>query len=135
MVENVNMFELFSKRMDWLGQRQAVISNNIANADTPKYVAKDLRQDDFRKLLLHQSGPRLEASLTRDGHMRPAGTSQNAMRAVDSPDTYETSASGNSVVIEEQMVKMNLINVDYGLVVGLYKKHLSMLKMALKSSG
>jgi len=135
MVEKTNLLQLFAKRMDWLSYRQGLITNNIANADTPNYVPQDLRADGFRKLLLNQGSPRLEASLTREGHIRPAGSSKDAPRAVDAPDLYEASPSGNAVVLEEQMVKMNLISTDYGLVVGLYKKNLGMLKLAIKGNG
>lgn len=134
MVENASLLQLFAKRMNWLGQRQGLITNNIANADTPNYVPQDLRADGFRKLLLNQGGPRLEASLTREGHIRPTGASAKALPTVDAPDLYEASPSGNAVVVEEQMVKMNLINTDYSLVVGLYKKHMTMLKMAIKGT-
>lgn len=135
MVEKTSLLQLFAKRMDWLSQRQALTTSNIANADTPNYVPQDLRADGFRKLLLNQGGPRLEANLTREGHIRPTGANGNTLPTVDAPDLYEATPSGNAVVLEEQMVKMNLINTDYSLVVGLYKKHMTMLKTAIKGAG
>ena len=134
MVEKPSLLQLFAKRMDWLSQRQALTTSNIANADTPNYVPQDLRADGFRKLLLNQGGPRLEASLTREGHIRPTGGSGTELPTVDDPDIYEATPSGNAVVLEEQMVKMNLINTDYTLVVSLYKKQITMLKMAVKGN-
>ena len=134
MVENSSLLQLFAKRMTWLSNRQALITSNIANADTPNYVPKDLPADGFRKLLLSQSSPRLETSLTREGHIRPTGAGGTTLPAVDAPDIYEATPSGNAVVVEEQMVKMNLINTNYGMVVGLYKKHLTMMKLAIKGS-
>ena len=43
----------------------------------------------------------------------------------------ETDASGNSVVLEEQMGKMSESSIDYRMTTELYKKHLNMIKMAI----
>ena len=45
------LLQLISARMSWLSQRQAVLSQNIANADTPDYRPKDLRATDFSRLV------------------------------------------------------------------------------------
>ena len=36
--------------MDWLSQRQGILNQNIANADTPDYRPRDLRAGDFERL-------------------------------------------------------------------------------------
>lgn len=41
-LSGMSFFQLASQRMSWLGARQAVISENIANADTPDYRAKEV---------------------------------------------------------------------------------------------
>ena len=40
-----------NQRMDWLATRQKVLSENIANASTPDYKAKDIKDIDFSKEL------------------------------------------------------------------------------------
>ena len=45
------LFQLLSARLGWLGQRQATLSQNIANADTPNYRPRDLRARDFERLV------------------------------------------------------------------------------------
>jgi flagellar basal-body rod protein FlgB len=47
----VALFQLMSARLSWLSQRQGVLSQNIANADTPEYQPKDLRSADFTRLV------------------------------------------------------------------------------------
>ncbi len=44
------LFKLISARMSWLAQRQVVLGQNLANADTPNYRPKDLREADFARL-------------------------------------------------------------------------------------
>ena len=45
---------------------------------------------------------------------------------------YETAPDGNSVVLEEQMVKMNESSIQHSAMVGLYRKHLSMIKLVMR---
>ena len=45
-LSGMSFFQLASQRMSWLGARQAVISENIANADTPNYRAKEISSFD-----------------------------------------------------------------------------------------
>ena len=45
------------ERMTWLNQRQDLLSQNVANADTPGYVAHDLKALDFAQQLRHAAGP------------------------------------------------------------------------------
>ena len=45
------LFQLISARLSWLSQRQGVLSQNIANADTPDYQPQDLRAADFARLV------------------------------------------------------------------------------------
>ncbi|WP_332308089.1 flagellar basal body rod protein FlgB, partial [Elstera litoralis] len=42
-----NLMQLMAKRMDYLGDRHKVLSQNIANSDTPNYRPSDLRQQNF----------------------------------------------------------------------------------------
>ena len=52
-------------------ERQRLIASNIANADTPGYVARDM---DFAQALREATGPVLPASqmqTTQGGHMQP----------------------------------------------------------------
>ncbi|HEY4162188.1 MAG TPA: flagellar basal body rod protein FlgB, partial [Dongiaceae bacterium] len=44
---------------------------------------------------------------------------------------YETAPAGNSVVLEEQMMKLSQSQADYNTVVNLYTKHVEMLKTAI----
>ena len=53
------------RRLDWLGQRQQVLAGNIANADTPGYLPRDLRPLMFRDLVKREALVRLAATDSR----------------------------------------------------------------------
>ena len=46
-IQHIPLFSLLSNRMSWLSARQSVLAENVSNADTPNYIARDLRPLDF----------------------------------------------------------------------------------------
>ena len=46
-VSSIPLLSLLKERMAWLSQRQDLLSQNVANADTPGYTAHDLKPVDF----------------------------------------------------------------------------------------
>jgi len=123
------LFTLMAKRLSWLGQRQQVLANNVANADTPGYRARDLKALSFKKVLGGE-GAKLGMAATNAAHL--AGQSRKpAANAVEKTDSHEIVISGNSVSLEEEMMKVGKTMMDYQLTINLYRKHLSMIKTAL----
>ncbi len=47
----VPLLSMLRERMSWLNQRQDLLSQNVANADTPNYVARDLKPLNFEDAL------------------------------------------------------------------------------------
>ena len=142
-----NLFGLLGMRMDYLKQRQAVIAKNVANADLPDYKAKDLVP--FASALDARGGNGnthgvkgthvLPVSLitTNAGHLNGSGNPTGTNFSSNKPaESYETLPSGNSVVLEEQMMKISEVGTDYALVTNLYREAQGMMKMALgKANG
>ncbi|MDP7142886.1 MAG: flagellar basal body protein, partial [Alphaproteobacteria bacterium] len=55
-IDNIGLFQGLSAKMRYLNQRQTVISQNIANADTPNYKPQDLKPIDFGAVLESAQG-------------------------------------------------------------------------------
>lgn len=139
------LFSAMTKRMTWLGQRQQVLAQNVANADTPGYEAQDLKEPVFRELLARHGaasvsgtvpppvpGARLVMAATAPGHL--GGADPAKPPAEKSPDSEKTT-SGNTVVLEDQMMKVAKTVMDFQLTTNLYRKHLAMIKTALGRGG
>jgi flagellar basal-body rod protein FlgB len=123
------IFRMMSGKMKWLSSRQSVLSQNIANADTPKYRPLDLKEVDFRKP--DAGSPfRVELTRTNEAHFGRAGEKQD-FRSQKEKDTYETLPAGNAVVLEEQLIKVAENRHDYELMTQLYRKHMQMFRIAL----
>ena len=67
-LKKLTLFRMMSDRMDWLTQRQQVLSQNVANADTPQYGARDLKPIDFKGSVRSGRG------ISADVSIRPGGS-------------------------------------------------------------
>jgi flagellar basal-body rod protein FlgB len=117
--------------MDWLGQRQKVLAQNVANADTPDYVPHDLKPQQFRRMVERQYLPTLKPEATRAGHIQSSSLRADD-RSIEQKDRYETAPSGNAVILEEQLINVTQTQNDYNAITNLYKKQVAMFKMALR---
>ena len=127
-LSRIPLFAAITKRMGWLGERQAVLAQNVANADTPGYASKDVKPLDLATLVAG-TAHRLPLATTQPGHIAPVNA-QGAFEQVTDPAS-ERSPNGNDVSIEDQMMKISDTNNDYALTTSLYKKQISLLQMVL----
>ncbi len=127
------LFHLMSARLAWLGQRQVVLGENVANADTPDYRPRDLRGADFARLARDSAAQagRLAMTRTDPADLAPAAGVRIGLAARPAESVYETTPNGNAVILEEQMAKAGQTALDYQLTSNLYRKYLGMLRIAL----
>lgn len=133
MGDKFGLLSVFSQRLGFLGQRQSVLAQNVANADTPNYVPRDLDSKAFERLV-RGGAPQVRTSVTRSGHL--AGTLEEGgrFRPEEQRHRYETLPSGNAVVLEEQLGKVADTNIQHATVTNLYGKYMQMFKTAVGRS-
>ncbi len=131
------LFKLLSARMNWLSQRQAVLAQNIANADTPDYQPMDLRAKDFEKLASGFAGrpSRLAIARTDSHHILGKALARIGLAGERQPEVFETAPDGNAVILEEQAAKAGQTALHHQLASNIYKKYVGMVKTALGSAG
>ncbi len=129
-LSKITIFQLAKERLAWLSQRQEVLAQNIANADTPKYRARDIEPFKFERVLRNSVTP-VNVSRTQAGHLDGRRSSVGVHAEEKTRKPYETAPSGNSVILEEQMAKINETSISHKLTTQLYKKHLGMIRTAL----
>lgn len=140
-LSNLGLFRLMQRKMNWLTQRQEVLSENVANADSPNYRARDVVPFDFKsavrdinrvkKLGLAETQP---AHITNGGG-GPDHASHWLVRDIKDRKAYETSPSRNGVVLEDQMSKVTQTATDYQMITNLYRKQVNLIKTAIGRSG
>ena len=115
-----------SHRIDYLVQRQGVVSGNIANATTPDYIAKDI---SFEKLVARESG---SLSTTNSKHFDiGAQSTRGGHEKIE--DRTHIRHDGNSVKADVEMLKLQDIQINHRLASQLYSKHRGMQMMVLNS--
>jgi flagellar basal-body rod protein FlgB len=133
--QNIGLFKAIGAKMDYLDQRQRVIAQNIANADTPAYQPKDLLPVDFGTVLKNVSNsPTLRPETTSALHM-PSPNHIDDPKNREQKKVYEEAPYGNSVILEEQMVKSAHNQMDYNLMTNLYNKNVNLIRTALGRQG
>jgi flagellar basal-body rod protein FlgB len=132
MQARATLFELLGTRAGWLAQRQAVLTGNVANADTPGFKPLDLEAWAPDRLPRGQGvGPgRVGLVRTLPGHTAAPPRDPGPFRAHE-VEAYETAPSGNAVVLPEQLQKMASTELDYQLTTNLYRRYVGMLRTAL----
>lgn len=129
-IDNIAVMEGLKRRMQYLSERQAVLAQNVANADTPGYKSRDLKPVNFREEVDNAIG-RITLASTNPGHISGSGKSTSRFALASESDDFETTPSGNAVVLEEEMLKMNKTATDYQTTTALYRKLSGLLDMAI----
>jgi flagellar basal-body rod protein FlgB len=116
-------------RMQWHQQRQRVLAENIANSDTPNFKPRDLVEPKFTPSgATTGAATALSLARTDPAHMNaPGGTDSFG----DRKTFYETRPAGNSVSMEDEMMKVAANQMDYQAATSLYSKSLGLLMTAI----
>ena len=137
-LQNLTFFQIAQQRMDWLAQRQKVVSENLANANTPGYVAKDLKPVDFQNELsrsLARENQSIPATRTDPKHLTGTLPQAGPYRVETTRRPFEYTLDKNGVDVEQQMEKAASNRSQYEIASNLVMKNLSMIRTALGRSG
>jgi len=145
MTQDLTIMSAMLQKMDWLEERQKVIAQNIANADTPGYRPMDVKEPDFKSMLQSSTASSGLKAATPPGAMMAATDAKHIvtetstqLQQADVPaparqkNPYEIAPAGNGVVLEEQLIKMNANYSEHAFISNLYQKNMDMLKESLK---
>jgi flagellar basal-body rod protein FlgB len=125
-MSEIYLLSLAAQQRDWLSTRQAAIAMNVANAATPGYRSADVPSFDA---VMKQAPISLAA--TNTNHI----SSQGGF----SPDTsfskqasWEVSHSGNSVSLEQEMMKAGQVSRAFSMNVNMTRAFHDMLLSGLR---
>ncbi|OOO37148.1 flagellar basal body rod protein FlgB [Agrobacterium sp. YIC 4121] len=129
-MQPIQLFDLASRQAEWLSVRQEVVATNIANANTPKFRAKDVSPFEA---VMQATSQQVGMVRTNPAHFGESTLSDNiAVR--DNPVNNEIGMqeSGNSVALAEEMTKTGEIKRQYELNANLVKSFHRMMLMTVK---
>lgn len=108
--------------------RQAVIAQNVANADTPGYKAQDI--SSFAEAFDAGGPGALSMRTTRPGHIADSGGGAQFSIIEDTAFAAE-SPNGNTVSVEDQMMRAVEAQQSHELALGVYRKSMDILRMTM----
>ncbi|WP_083096884.1 FlgB family protein [Pseudophaeobacter leonis] len=129
MFTELNVFKIAYSMATHAGKRQALVSQNIANADTPGYHAKDIKpfQEDYA------AGPRPgDMVASRGSHLNGNKGSQMDW-AVTSSDAG-ADPNDNSVSIETEILNGVEVKRQHDRALAIYKSSMNILRTSIGRS-
>ena len=130
-MQPIQLFDLASRQAEWLTIRQEVVAGNIANANTPKYRAKDITP--FQATL-----DRSDITMARTNAAHLTGNDLSTKSDIDVKDAaldqeVGVQESGNTVGLAEELSKSGEIKRQYELNTSLVSSFNRMMLMTVKS--
>jgi flagellar basal-body rod protein FlgB len=163
MLEDIAVFQVLKAKLDYSAERQRLIAQNVANADTPNYTPSELAPFSFDRSLQQVMGlapagrsmiggsPSM-TSLGAGGGGAGGGASGSGPVTLPLPGPghilgaagpfrsnlkadSEARVDGNQVVLEDQMAKMTEARVDHDAAIAFYQQSLTLLRTATRAPG
>lgn len=129
MFKSLEIFQLASSMAKHAGARQAIVAENVAHANTPKYKSKDI--GSFKDAL--NDGPQSALKATKPGHITSSG-SGHAARDVFLTDGPQ-SPNGNTVSIETEMLRSIEAEREQSRALAIYQSASKILKASIGRRG
>ena len=130
-ISDLPILSMLRTRLEWTQSRQKVLAENVANADTPGFQARDLAPLKFQPAgePAASTGP-VALATTEPGHIAGSGPSSTAFHS-RTDGNYEVRPTGNAVNLEEEMMKVAANQMDFQEATALYTHSLNLIKIGL----
>lgn len=116
------LFDIAAQRLAWTSERQAVLAQNVANADTPGFTPRDVTP--FAQLLSHTAG---SMARTDPGHL--AESSNTIIVTAARPS--DRALDGNAVSIEQELTRIADTQTAQSLTSSLVQRYMAMFRITL----
>ncbi|HMO30756.1 flagellar basal body protein [Enterovirga sp.] len=124
-MQPVYLFDLAARHADWASVRQALVTGNIANANTAGYQAVDI--EPFSAVLNSTGGTAM--ATTAPGHIGNAANPDGGNRV----DGYGVTTTGGPVALDMELVKADEINRAYALDMSILRSFQRMLLASVRT--
>jgi flagellar basal-body rod protein FlgB len=128
LISGLPILDMLRTKMQWHQERQRLLAENIANADTPNFRPRDLTPPDFDKRAPVAQPVALQR--TSAAHVAGAMSGDHTVFR-SSQGGSEVRPTGNAVSLEEEMLKVAKNQMDHAAAATLYAKSLSLVKTAI----
>ena len=130
-ITDVPILSMLRTKMNWAQERQKVLAQNVANADTPNYRGRDLVAPKFADSVgvATRQVDKVVLAATEPGHITGSMGGNSAYETTKGG--YEVRPTGNAVNLEDEMMKVANNQMEYQAATALYSRSLGLIKVAL----
>jgi flagellar basal-body rod protein FlgB len=130
-INDLPVLSALRTKMQWHQERQRVLSENVSNSNTPNFKPRDLVEPKFEvgSGKVDGGATTLPMARTSTSHMASAGADPSFEQ--NGRAGFLTRPAGNSVSLEDEMLKVSANQMDYAAVTSLYSKSLHLIKTAI----
>jgi flagellar basal-body rod protein FlgB len=117
--KNTTTNELMKSYLELTAFKHKILSENLANVNTPGYKAEDVDSPkDYSDLTgKGRSNRALKLVITSDNHIADTKRSSGKLSSHKLKDPYEVKPNGNNVSLAQQMTKLSQNQQDYNAAV------------------
>ena len=126
MFEKLEIFQMAGAMASHAASRQSMVAQNIAQADTPGYKARDLAS--FADTYKDQAGG-MQIRATRAGHLMGSAAYSSTPRVI--AGSGSESPNGNNVSLEGEMMKSTEISGEHRRALAIYQSSLGIIRASL----
>ncbi len=131
MFEKLELTRMAQSMAAHAGARMGVVAQNVAHADTPGYRAGDVASfaESYEK-----AGGHMDMRATRAGHLGASSDGDIAPLEVRRK-SLAGAPNGNSVSLEQEMVKAASARQDHDMALAIYRNTSSIVRASLGRQG
>ena len=127
-IGDLSALSVLRTKMQWHQERQRLLAENVANADTPSFRPRDLTPVDFKETPATQAGGPVQLATTQPGHIAAIGAGSPFGSR---PGGFDIKPSGNAVSLEDEMMKVAANQMDFQAATSLYSRSMGLFRTAL----
>jgi flagellar basal-body rod protein FlgB len=127
-ISEIPIFSMLRTKLQWHQERQRLLAENVANAETPEFKPSDLAPPTFET---PASGV-APVTLVRTSPTHLAGAEGDRRDfALQAAHDFEVVPTGNGVSLEDEMMKVAGNQMDFQAATALYTRGLGLIKTAI----
>lgn len=127
-ISEIPIFSMLRTKLHWNQERQQLLAENIANADTPQFKPSDLAPLSFQPA----TAPGVAGvSLARTSALHLASSEETPSFKQQAGHDFEVVPSGNAVNLDDEMLKVAANQMEFQTATTLYTQSLGLIKAAI----
>jgi flagellar basal-body rod protein FlgB len=126
-ITDIPLFSMLRTKLHWNQERQRLLAENVANADTPEFRPSDLAAPKFDNPVPGVA----PLTLLRTNPAHLVSAESTAAFDLQRGNQFEVVPTGNAVNLEDEMLKVAANQMDFQAASAIYGRGLGLLKTAI----